>query len=192
MSVPTQKQAAAFLTPLRGRLAMVLLHDLQTRVALSRFVLACADLQSIETTVLDVDAFYSTNMVMLAEHARTLRGGVTLLPGSEFDPGSLLPLLSSKGGMLVVDDLNSLNSLSSDGQRLHELMVVLKFLALNARSNGSWMIATAYRTKTPAEGEPESQRPWASVYDVVVDATLEGGSLVLRSRSLWTEGVLEV
>ena len=80
MSIPTKEQAGRFLAPLKGNLAIVLLHEIQVKARLSSFLLRCAGLQSLDTTILDADAFYCTNMERFAGDAQSVDGKVLLLP----------------------------------------------------------------------------------------------------------------
>ncbi|MDA4131690.1 MAG: hypothetical protein OK454_00995 [Thaumarchaeota archaeon] len=95
MSIPTKEQASRFLAPLRGSLSILLLHETQAKVSVSRFMLRCASLQAIDTTILDADAFYCTNMERFAEDAQSIAKGevLLLLPEQEFEVSSLVPLL---------------------------------------------------------------------------------------------------
>ena len=93
-----------------------------------------------DTTVLDADAFYCTNVDRFADDAQSItKAELLLLPEQDFEVRSLLPLLSSKRDLLIIDDLNSLYSLASDGRRLHQLTVLMKLLSHNARVNRSWV-----------------------------------------------------
>jgi hypothetical protein len=191
MSIPTKEQAGRFLAPLKGSLAILLLHETHVKVELSRFMLRCASLQSIDTTVLDADAFYCTNMERLAEDAQSIPGGeVLLLPERGFEVGSLVPLLSSKRRLLIIDDLNSLYSLASDGRRSQQLTILMKLLSHNARMNGSWAFATAYRAELDHKQSAMSQRSLTALGDLLIDTVSRGGSIKLRSSSddHWTNG----
>ena len=190
MSIPTKEQAATFLAPLRGNLAILLLHETEAKVQLSRFVLRCASLQSMDTTILDADAFYCTNMELFAEDAKSMKGKVLLPPERDFEVSSLVPLLSSKIQLLVIDDLNSLYSLASDGRKSQQLTVLMKLLSHNARTNGSWAIATAYRTELGNRQGAINQRSLTALGDVLVDTDSHADSIRLKSslKGHWTNG----
>lgn len=184
MSIPTKEHASRFLAPLRGCVAIILLHDVQARSPLSRFMLRCAAMQSMTTTVLDADAFYSTNMDRFADEAQSITTSeLLLLPERDFEVSSLLPLLSSKREMLIIDDLNSLYSLASDGRRLQQLTILMRLLSLNARVNKSWVIATAYRAEQGAKQGGVNQRSLTALGDLVVDTDFREESLRLRAES---------
>jgi len=195
MSIPTKEQTARFLAPLRGNLAILLLHEIQAKMPLSRFILRCADLQCLDTTILDADAFYCTNMEWFAEDVRSIsKGEVLLLPEQDFDVSSLVPLLSSKRQLLIIDDLNSLYSLASDGRKSQQLTILMKLLSHNARMNGSWAIATAYRTELDIKQSAMNQRALTSLGDILIDTDSHADSLKLKSSSndLWTNGELSL
>jgi hypothetical protein len=191
MSIPTKDQASRFLAPLRGNLSILLLHETQAKVNVSRFMLRCASLQSIDTTILDADAFYSTNMERFAEEAQSIPNGeVLLLPEQDFEVSSLVPLLSSKRQLLIVDDLNSLYSLASDTRKSQQLTILMNLLSHNARMNGSWAIATAYRTELDHKQSAMGQRSLTALGDLLIDTDLHADSIKLKSslKGHWTNG----
>jgi hypothetical protein len=195
MSIPTKEQASRFLAPLRGSLTILLLHDIQAKMELSRFILRCARLQSTDTAVLDSDAFYCTNMDRFAEDARAItKAEVLLLPEQEFEVSSLLPLISSKRGLLIIDDLNSLFSLATDGRKSHQLTILMKLLSYNARMNNSWAIATAYRTELGAKQGRANQRSLTALGDLLVDTDFREGALRLKAgfKGRWPNDELEI
>ncbi len=168
----------------------MLLHDTDTKMRLSRFMLRCASLQSMDTTILDVDAFYCTNMDRFAEDAKSIKGDVLLLPEQDLEASSLVPLISSKIQLLIIDDLNSLYSLASDGRRSQQLTILMRLLSYNARMNGSWAIATAYRTELGLAQGAMNQRSLTALGDVLVDTESHADSLKLKSgfKGHWTDG----
>jgi hypothetical protein len=195
MSIPTKEQASRFLAPLRGSLTVILLHDVQAKIMLSRFMLTCASLESIGTTVLDVDAFYCTNIDRLADGAQSgSKIELLLLPERDFEVRSLTPLLSSKRGLLIIDDLNSLRSLASDGRRLHQLTILMKLLSHNARVNRSWVLATAYRTELGAKQDAAGQRSLTALGDLLVDTDFRDGMLRLRAefKGMWPNDEIRI
>jgi len=196
MSIPAKEQASRFLAPLRGSVAVLLLHDMRAKLQLSRFILRCAGLQSVTTIVLDTDAFYSTNMVRFAEEAQSItKAELLLLPEQGFEVSPLLlPLLSSRREMLIIDDLNSLYSLASDGRKLHQLTILMRLLSLNARLNRSWVIATAYRAEPGVKQGAVNRRSLTALGDLLVDTDSREGSLQLRTKSngLWPNDELDV
>ena len=190
MSVLTKEQASRFLAPLRGSLTILLLHEIRAKMQLSRFMLRCASLQSIDTTVLDADAFYCTNMDRFGEDARLIsKGEILLLPEQDFELSSLIPLLSSKRELLIIDDLNSLHSLTSDGRKSQQLTILLKLLSHNARMNGSWVIATAYRTELGNQGAT-NRRSLTALGDLLVDTDFHTDSMQLKAsfKGHWPNG----
>jgi hypothetical protein len=195
MSILTKEQASRFLAPLRGNFTILLLHDIQTKMELSRFILRCARLLSTDTTVLDADAFYCTNIDRFAEDAQVMtKAEVLLLPEQDFEVNSLLPLLFSRRELLIIDDLNSLFSLATDGRKSHQLTILMKLLSYNARMNDSWAIATAYRTELGAKQGKTNQRSLTALGDLLVDTDFRGGALRLKAgfKGRWPNDELEV
>jgi hypothetical protein len=195
MSIVTKEQTSRFLAPLKGKLTIMLLHDIQTKVELSRFILRCARMQSTDTVVLDADAFYCTNIDRFAEDAQAIaRTELLLLPEQDFEVSSLLPLLSSKRELLIIDDLNSLYSLATDGRKSHQLTIMMKLLSYNARMNDSWAIATAYRADLGAKQGKANQRSLTALGDLLVDTEFRDDALRLKGRfnGRWPNDELEV
>ena len=182
MSIPTKEQASRFLAPLKGSLAILLLHETQAKAKLSRFMLRCASLQSIDTTILDSDAFYCTNMERFAEDAQSIsegRGARSCLNGaSRWARWCRCSL--RRGRSLIIDDLNSLYSLASDGRKSHQLTILMKLLSHNARMNGSWAIATAYRAELDRKQSAMNQRSLTALGDLLIDTDRRAGSIRLK------------
>lgn len=170
------------------------MHDVRTKLPLSRFLLTCATLNSLETTVLDTDAFYSSNMDRLVDGVSPPEGDLMLLPEQDFEATSLVTLLSSRRQMLIVDDINSLYSLASDSLRLQQLTIILRMLSYNARSNNSWVISTAYRTELDQRKSEANQRLLTASGNLLVDTEFRDGSLKLRPNSghYWPDGEFSV
>ena len=67
MSLPTRRQAYAFLEPLRSRSAIFPVTSRKTHVTLSRFILGCLAASRIRVTVLDTSCLYGVNIRKLAD-----------------------------------------------------------------------------------------------------------------------------
>ena len=185
MSIPALDYVNSFLAPLKGRVTILLLHDRETRMTLSRFLLRCAYLQGGSTSILDADAFYCTNIDQLTEKMDAddpflTKTEMWLLPEKTFQVSCLTPLVSSKTQMLILDDLNSLYSLASTSRKSHELSVFMKLLSYNARMNKSWVISTAYRTERGGQASTNG-RSLAGLGDLLVDSELREDSLLLKA-----------
>ena len=194
MSIPTNEYTETFLAPLRGNLAILVLHDVEAKFAVGRLILNCARLRPADTLLLDVDGFYCTNMDRLVEDGRSVgEAQVLLLSEKDFDMNALLALLTSKRRLLIIDGLNSLHSLSENRHASHQLAIILKILSYNARMNRSWAIATAYRPELG--GKPgTNQRSLMALGNFVVDTYYRDGSLRLKAgfNGVWPNDELEV
>lgn len=188
MSVPNREQANDFLSPLKGGLTVLLLHDASTKMAVGRFLLECARALSLETVVVDSDAFYSSNITKLIGDTSPT-GEILLLPEGTLQIASFLPILSS-GQLTVIDDLNSLYSLASDGRRSQQLGILIRMLSYNARMNNSWVLASAYTPSQQGRKAKLDPRSLTAVGDALIDAELTENRLRFRSVSSrpWTEG----
>lgn len=185
MSIPATEQVNSFLAPLKGRVAVLLLHDKETKMTLSRFLMRCAYLLAASTSILDADAFYCTNIDQLTEQMNDdndflTKTEIILLPEKTFKVSYLTPLISSKTQILILDDLNSLYSLASDSRKSYELSVFMKLLSYNAKMNRSWVISTTYRTERGARSSANG-RSLAGLVDMLVDTELREGSLLLKA-----------
>jgi len=192
MSIPAKEQASRFLAPLRGTLTVLLLHDTRAMLPICRLLLGSAGAMSLRTSVLDTDAYYCANIDRFADDARSITDGLFLLP-DKFEASSLIPLLSSEPELLVVDDLNTLYSLATDGRKIHQLAIMMRLLSHNARLNGSWVVAIAYKTEG-AKSEEANRRSLTSFADLVVDVAVRDGSLRLKAgfKSGWPNDELVV
>jgi hypothetical protein len=193
MSVP-EDQAGRFLAPLRGRLTVLMLHDSRAKIRLARFVLACARLRSMRTAILDTDAFYCANLEQIIEDGEPIPAGALFLaPEQDFGVGSLLPLLSSATGMLIVDDLNSLQSLASGERSSQQLAIIMRLLSHNAKANSSWAIATVYGMERTAS-KNRNPRSLASFGDILVEAEFASHSVELSTdlKGIWPNGKFTV
>jgi len=119
---------------------------------------------------------------------------VLLLPERDFEVSSLVSLLSSNRRLLVIDDLNSLYSLASDGRRWQQLTILMKLLSHNARMNGSWTIATAYRTELESRQSETNQRSLTALGDLLIDTRSGRDSIKLRSsqKGHWPGGEFDL
>lgn len=183
MSVPDESQASKLLAPMKGALTVFLLHDAESREHLSRCLLGCAGVLSIETTVLDTDAYFASNMDLLVGKAPAPTGQLMTLPEGGLEVSSLVPLLSSKTAMLLVDDLNSLYSLAAGGAR--QLGALMRMFSYNARLNGTWAVATAYMAELEERRTP-NPRSVVTAGDVLVDTQMDGETLKLT----WPDGAV--
>jgi hypothetical protein len=190
MSLLSREQAARFLAPLRGSFTTLLFHETKTRTLLGRFLLECANQQPGGATILDSSAYYCT-------HAADLSGTSipepveVLLPTGGFEPTGLLPLLSSSAPILIIDDLNSLYSLASDRRRLHQLTVLVRLLSYNAKMNGRWVVATAYRTELGGKREAKA-RSTTAMGDLLAEASIHEGRLRLKADfPAWSNGAFD-
>jgi hypothetical protein len=189
MSVPTKEQTEKFLAPLRARLTVVLLHEADAKLPVGQFLLRCAGLNSLKTTILDTDAFYSTTIGRFEQSGSIPEGEILLLPQGGFEVSHLLPLLSSNREMLIIDDLNSLYSLASDSRRSQQLTILLRLLSHNAKMNRSWTIATFYGTDIERRKQANQRSP-AAVGDLVLDTDFHADSIRFKAsrNEMWASG----
>src|SRR2546421_8864864 len=80
MSLPTQREAEAFLTPLRAKSTVFLLENRTTDLLFSRFLLSCLVRTRNEALVADINAFYSSNAQRIAPESDALQSISLSLP----------------------------------------------------------------------------------------------------------------
>lgn len=159
-------------------------HDKDTKIRAINFLAGCASRLAIETRILDMDAFCSTRVQHLVDNTNIgfLDSTRLLLPSHGFDLESLPSLISSRTGLLILDDLNSLFSLASTKSESHQLFAIMKIISYHARITKSWVIATAYRSdwNRPAK---TTQRSLESLADLTLESRSEDGSTKPKAAS---------
>ena len=119
-----------------------------------------------------------------------------LLPEQDFRVSSLLPLLASRRELTIIDDLNSLYSLATNGRKSHQLAILMRLLSYNARVNDSWVIATAFQTELDARQQQRtSQRSLTALGDLLIDTSFRGDVLKLKGAAIkdeWPNGEFDV
>src|SRR2546428_9290646 len=84
MSLPTQREAEAFLTPLRSKSTVFLFDNRTTDRLFSRFLLSCLVRTRNEALVADINAFYSSNAQRIAPESDALQNISLSLPPPGF------------------------------------------------------------------------------------------------------------
>src|SRR2546422_7358456 len=116
MSLPTQREAEAFLTPLRAKSTVFLLDNRTTDLLFSRFLLSCLVRTRNEALVADINAFYSSNAQRIAPESDALQSISLSLPppGFAVEPWLIDFLIGAADAAVVVFvDLNTLDHLLS-------------------------------------------------------------------------------
>ncbi len=184
MSVPTLKQAYAFLSPLRGRSSAFLLASRRGNVAVAAFALGCLAGLKMRTVVLDTSCFYGTNIELLTEGLpkEFLERSTILTVAEDVRPeGVLTDLIAKKEAKaILIDDLNSLNALMSSGHQksgIHELFVLIRMLSYNARINNVSVLTTVYKSQ---RADANSRRSLAAAADLQITTETDSSCVTFR------------
>jgi hypothetical protein len=188
MSVPTVKQAYAFLNPLRGRSSAILVANRDANAAVTKFALGCLAESKVRTVLLDTSCFYGTNIQALTEGIpREFLERTTLLtiPEGARPEAVLTELMANpEAKAILIDDLNSLNALMSEGDAkssIHELFVLIRMLSYYARINGIVIFATVYKSQ---RSDSNSRRSLAAAADFQIETETEPSSITFRCESV--------
>jgi hypothetical protein len=148
MSVPSYRQAKAFLAPLQRKVTIFLVEGRESHLILARFLLDCICITDKTATVLDTNTTYASNSVMLASNLgeSCLENITLLIPSQGPTKSALANSIFSTYDVLIVDDLNTLYHLLSteDRSAIRELTAITKILSYFCRENGKTAFLTAY------------------------------------------------
>src|SRR2546428_13931747 len=121
MSLPTQREAEAFLTPLRSKSTVFLFDNRTTDRLFSRFLLSCLVRTRNEALVADINAFYSSNAQRIAPESDALQSISLSLPppGFAVEPWLIDFLIGAADAAVVVfgDPNTPYHLLSFDGAK---------------------------------------------------------------------------
>src|SRR5256712_12747629 len=138
MSLPTQREAEAFLTPLRSKSTVFLFDNRTTDRLFSRFLLSCLVRTRNEALVADINAFYSSNAQRIAPESDALQSISLSLPppGFAVEPWLIDFLIGAADAAVgVFDEPNTLYPLlffhgaKGTGKRISILVVLSSFFA---------------------------------------------------------------
>lgn len=197
MSIPTESEARNFISNLRGRSAVFLFRDKKTKVNASNYILKSASILNMRTKILDADAFYCNNLISVTRRLdeNFMRKTELLIPDRYFTVRSLAKILPLRSELLILDGLNSIYSLTSNGRQARQLLALAMILSYFARTNDRCVIFTIYRTgwtyaraKKKEEGGRQSL---ASVGDILVNSNLNDRTLEFEEIELDSKGDLK-
>jgi len=190
MSVPTLKQAYAFLTPLKGRSSAFLVPSRKGNRAVTTFALGCLAGLRMRTIMLDTSCFYGTNIETLTEGLprEFLERSMIFTVTEDTRPEDVLSELIAKKEVkaILIDDLNSLNALMSSGGKksgIHEVFVLIRMLSYNARINNISILTTVYMNQ---KGDTSSRRSLAAAADLQIATEIESSRITFRCDSAYT------
>jgi len=188
MSLPTQREAEAFLTPLRAKSTVFLLDNRATDLLFSRFLLSCLVRTRNEVLVADINAFYSSNAQRIAPGSDAPNISLTLPPpGFAVEPWLIDFLIgAADAAVVVLDDLNTLYHLLSfdgskrAGNRISFLMALTSFLA---RTRPQTIISKVYARNRPIQNSRHGARSLDRLGDLGVAVEYEASELTFACKN---------
>lgn len=190
MSLPTRRQAYAFLEPLRGKSAIFLIESRKADVTLSQFILGCLAVSKLRVTVLDTSCLYGTNIGMLTASLPKefmQQGNLLHLPDDTGDEDSLTEMVATEASAVLIDDLNAvLQLLSSRGNRfgIHRLSTFFHILSYNARMNKCFALGTVYKADYSAFPTKSSRRSLPRISDLQVAVDSRPDEIIFRCKEI--------
>jgi hypothetical protein len=186
MSLPTRRQAYAFLEPLRAKSVIFIVSGRKAHIEVSGFVLGCLAASRTRTAVLDTSCLYGVNVRKLAgELPKDFVQQSTLLHLSD-DPGyedSVTEMVAVDAPAILIDDLNAvLHLLSSQGQKsgIHRLATLYHILSYNARLNGLLVLGIAYSIDSSGPLKRSTKRSLPNMSDLQVVTETRADEIVFQ------------
>ncbi len=190
MSLPTFRQAYAFLGPLKGKSSTFLVRGRTANAVVSRFILGCLSAAKLNIAVLDTSTFLGTNMPELTDGLpkEFLQKGVIEYLADESDEElSLAGIIATEASVIWIDDMNAvLHLLSSGGQRsgIHRLSTFYHTLSYNARTNNTIVLGTVYKPTFGTATAGIAKRSLPKLSDLQISAELRTGEVVFRCHEM--------
>ena len=192
MSLPTSRQAYAFLRPLRGKSSTFIIRNRAANAAASRFILGCLASTKNHATILDTSCFHGANIRELTEACRrnSCSGAFCeYLPDGSHDGDSLSTVLTADTPAIWIDDMNAvLQLLSSRGQRsgIHRLSTFYHILSYHARINNAMVLGMVYKGAFGMVPASITRRSLPKVSDLQITTELRKDEIVFRCHDLAT------
>jgi hypothetical protein len=189
MSLPTQREAEAFLTPLRSRSTVFILDDRATDLLFSRFLLGCLVRTRKEAIVADINAFYGSNAQRIAPESDALQNINLSLPppGFAVEPWIVDFLIGAADpAVVILDDLNTLYHLLSfdgskrAGNRVSFLIALTSFLA---RTRPQTIVSKVYARNRPIQNGRRGERSLDRLGDLGVAVKYEASELTFTCKN---------
>lgn len=192
MSLPTRRQAYAFLEPFRDKSTIFLVTSRKAHTTLSYFVLGCLAASRMRVAVLDTSCLYGVNIGRLASTLpKEFLQQSTLLHMSDGleEEGLLAEMVAAEVPAILIDDLNALlQLLSSQGQRsgIHRLSTFYHVLSYNARVNKLLALGVAYRTDFAGFSNRSTRRSLPKMSDLQVTTDVRNDEIVFQCGDIGT------
>lgn len=183
MRLPSLRQANAFFAPLKHKTTTFVVEGREANLQLAQFILNLAACLKLRVLVLDTDAFYAANVVLVSETQPEVqkRGVFIRIPTKDLKLEDwLVDSLFTRYELLIVDDLNTLHHLLSSlearsgSRKLHFIGRTLSYLA---RSDNRTVILTLYKSVMDSTTRGQSKRSLSKQSDLVISVELHDSSI---------------
>lgn len=152
MSLPTTRQAYAFLAPLRSKSSIFVVGSAETTLSFARFVFGCLEVIKTSARIFDIDAFYGSNAMEVTKTSSPdfLEGVALSVPKSTSAVEYWLVeelAQGSEGDAVLVHDLNTVyHSIAIRDSRsaLRRLSLIMALLSFLARTKRQIALSTLY------------------------------------------------
>jgi hypothetical protein len=190
MSVPTSRQAFAFLAPLRGRTSVFITPTRRRNSRVARFLLGCLAATRTQTVVFDTSSFYGTNIRTLTESLPKafLQQSTIITPQDDQRiEDSITEVLAMKTEAIIIDDLNAIHYLlSPDRQKsgIHRLFTLLRLLSYEARTNNLSVFGAVYKAEGNSTTERATRRSLSAAADLQIPTDEDLGRITFRCNEI--------
>jgi hypothetical protein len=198
MSLPTRRQAYAFLEPLRGSSAVFLLRDRGAHFALSAFLLRSLAVLRLPVAVLDTNCFYATNIQrMVRGISKQFLQQSNLLHFTDDVSDSMSQMVASESSTKVVDDLNTILHLLSFRQKksgIHDLSNFYHILSYDARVNNTFALGVIFKTDSNRFPARTTDRTLPKISDLQITTEVHDEEMLFRCSAIksWPSGRFRV
>ncbi|MDV3292929.1 MAG: hypothetical protein LYZ70_01505 [Nitrososphaerales archaeon] len=189
------QQTKSFLGPLEGKTTAFLVGDRVSNLRFAEAILPLMAGDELGCDLLDLDAFYSSNLNSIAARVSPHDMGnfEITIPGPGSDLESTLASLfqEGRGRTLVIDSVNSLYQLLSSPNpksSSRKFTFLISALSVWARDNRRAVIASIYERRTTPRAK--MSRTLADAFDAAVSVSREARGMALRCErgSTWRNG----
>lgn len=190
MSVPTPRQAFAFLAPLRGRASVFITPSRRRNSEVARFLLGCLAASRTHAVIFDTSSFYGANMGILTQALPKgfLQQSTLITPQDDQRLGdSITEVLATKTGAILIDDLNALHYLlSSDRLQsgTQRLFAFIRLLSYEARIDDLFVFGTVYKAEGDSAADRAAKRSLSAAADLQVSTEVHMDRLTFRCEEI--------
>jgi hypothetical protein len=179
MRLPSPRQANAFFAPLKHKTTTFVVEGREVNLQFAQLILNLASSLKWRVLVLDTDAFYAANIILVSEKQPDFqkRGVFIRIPTKDSKLEDwLVDSLFARCELLILDDLNTLHHLlsaleaKSGSRKLHFIERTLSYLA---RLDNKTVILTLYKSVMDSTTHGESTRSLSKQSDLVVSVELQ-------------------